>query len=268
MSLGYVPLFFAFFTLVNLKNISYEKRKVIAFWLIIGIVFFLIALGPLSFGRNQSLNKFSLYNFLCSGILRQLRIPVRFSLVVLIAIYILAAFGVERFVKLNKAKFLNNANLCLFLIILQIIEFLPIPYPLLKLKVPRVYRNLALLDIDSPILVLPLGWQSSYKTLGTYDKRIQFYQTIHGHPIFQGQVARIEDSYFNYYISQEGFRYLIDADKRMPTSAEKRQVHNILCKYGIKYVVIHGTYFDKKYLDTLLKMFRDYSGELFVEFAM
>ncbi|MBU1853212.1 MAG: hypothetical protein KJ957_04125 [Candidatus Omnitrophica bacterium] len=264
---GYIPLFFAAFALVNLKNISHEKRKIIIFWLITGALFFLLALGPYCFGKDQSLNKFSLYNLLCSGLLRQIRIPVRFSLVTLIAIYIIASFGVERFTKLNKQNLLNNKNLCLFLVLLQIAEFLPIPYPLLSLKTPEIYYKLASQNTNSPILVLPLGWQSSYKTVGIYDKKIQFHQTIHGHPIFQGQIARIEDSYFDYYTQQDGFRYLIDANKRLPTSSETKGVHNILRTYGIKNVVIHNSYFDSVHLNILLEIFKDYPGELTVEFA-
>ena len=202
---GYVPLFFAFFMLVNFKGFALEKRRIIIFWLLTGAVFFLIALGPMAFGNSQFLNKFSFYNILCTGVLRQLRIPVRFSLVTLIAIYILAAFGVERFMKLNREKLLSNASLGMFLVALQIIEFLPMPYPLLFLKAPKVYSDLASRDKGSLILVLPLGWQSSYKTLGGYYKEIQFYQTVHQHPIFQGQIARIEEKYFDYYLQFPDF---------------------------------------------------------------
>jgi hypothetical protein len=263
---GYVPLFFAFFALLSLKNFVPEKRRIIIFWLVTGAVFFLIALGPLSFGKNQFLNKFSFYNILCSGVLRQLRIPVRFSLVTLIAIYILAAFGVERFMRLNRGKLLSNASLGLFLVTLQVIEFMPMPYPLLSLKVPKVYSELAGRDKDSVILVLPLGWQSSYKTLGGYYKEIQFYQTVHQHPIFQGQIARIEERYFDYYLSQPGFRYLMNAEKRIPLPGEREEVYGLLGKYNIKYVVIHAQYFDQKRLEGLSEIFKDYPGELFVEY--
>jgi len=263
---GYVPLFFAFFALLSQRNFAPEKRRIIFFWLVTGAVFFLIALGPLPFGKNQFLNKFSFYNILCSGVLRQLRIPVRFSLVTLIAIYILAAFGVERFMKLNRGKLLSNAGLGLFLVVLQIIEFLPMPYPLLYLKAPKVYSELAWRDKNSPILVLPLGWQSSYKTLGGYYKEIQFYQTVHQHPIFQGQIARIEEKYFDYYLSQPGFRYLMSAEKRTPRFGEKEEVYGLLAKYNIKYVVIHAQYFDQKHLGGLSEIFKGYPGELFVEY--
>lgn len=265
---GYIPLFFALYALLNIKNASHEKRTIITLWLTIGIVCFFIALGPLPFGKNSFLNIFSLYNLLCAGPLKQIRIPVRFSLISLIAIYIIAGFGVERFVTLNDKKRLNSVVLSFFLITMQVIEFLPMPYPLLNLEVPEVYRSLSSQNTDSPLLVLPLGWQSSYKTIGRYHKRIQYYQTIHGHPIFQGQIARIEDNYFDYYLSREGFRYLIEADDRLPTESEKIKVYAILRQYGIKDVVIHSSYFDKRHLEALLQMFKNYPGRLSVELAM
>ena len=263
---GYVPLFFAFFALLSLKNFTPGKKRIIIFWLLTGAVFFFIALGPLVFGKNQLLNKFSFYNILCTGVLRQLRIPVRFSLVTLIAIYILAAFGVERFIKLNRGRLLSNASLGLFLVVLQVIEFLPMPYPLLFLKAPKVYSELARRGNGSVILVLPLGWQSSYKTLGGYYKEIQFYQTVHQRPIFQGQIARIEEKYFDYYLSQPGFRYLMNAEKRTPLPGEKEEVQGLLGKYNIKYVVIHARYFDRERLDGLSEIFKGYPGEIFVEY--
>ncbi|MCX5708979.1 MAG: hypothetical protein NTY14_08465 [Candidatus Omnitrophica bacterium] len=264
---GYVPLFFALIALLNLRNFAPEKRRIIIFWLLTGGFFFLIALGPKPLGNNQFLNKFSFYNILCTGVLRQLRIPERFALVTLLAIYILAAFGIERFMRFNRSKLLSNKSLGLFLVGLQIIEFMPMPYPLLYLKVPKVYYDLASRAKGAPILVLPLGWQNSYKTLGGYYKEIQFYQTIHEHPIFQGQIARIEERYFDFYLSQPGFKFLMDAEKRKPLPGEKEGVFGILRKYNIKYVVIHTQYFDKSHLDGLREMFKDYPGELFVEYA-
>jgi hypothetical protein len=264
---GYVPLFFALVALLNLRNFVPEKRRIIIFWLLTGGFFFLVALGPMPFGNNQFLNKFSFYNILCAGVLRQLRIPGRFSLVTLLAIYILAAFGLERIMKLNREKLFSNKILGLFLVGLQIIEFMPMPYPLLYLKVPKVYYDLASRDKGSAILVLPLGWQSSYKTLGRYYKEIQFYQTIHEHPIFQGQIARIEERYFDFYLSQPGFMFLMNAEKRAPLPGEKEGVFGLLRKYNIKYVVIHAQYFDKSHLDGLREMFKSYPGELFVGYA-
>jgi hypothetical protein len=264
---GYVPLFFAFLALLSLKSFDPEKRRIIIFWLLTGVVFFLIALGPLAFGKNQFLNNFSFYNILCTGVLRQLRIPVRFSLVTLFAIYILAAFGVERFMRLNQRKLLSDSSLGVFLVTLQVIEFLPMPYPLLDLKVPKIYSDLVSRDKKSVILVLPLGWQSSYRTLGGYYKEIQFYQTVHEHPIFQGQIARIEERYFDYYLSQPGFKFLMEAQNRMSSPKDQEAVFSLLRKYNIKYVVIHAQYFDKKHLGGLADIFKSYPKELFVEYV-
>lgn len=264
---GYIPLFFAGFAFLRLRNIPANKRRIIFFWSITGFIFFLLASGPMLFGTNQALNRFAPYNLVCSGILRQLRIPVRFSLVTLIAVYIIGAFGFEEFMKLNKKWLLGARSLGIFLIALQIIEFLPLPYPLLDLTIPKVYSDLAGKDKGTPVLILPLGWQSSYKTIGHYDKEIQFYQTVHQHPIFQGQVARIENSYFDYYMSQAGFRYLVEAGTRGPTQIEKADVLLLLRRYGIRHIVIHLPYFDRDRLIAMLEIFKDYPGGLSVDYV-
>ena len=96
---GYIPLFFALFALINYKTLQPEKKAIVLFWLIIGSVFFFIALGPKPFGDIEYVNRLAPYRYVCSGILRQFRIPVRFSLVTMIALYVIASFGVAEFLK-------------------------------------------------------------------------------------------------------------------------------------------------------------------------
>jgi hypothetical protein len=61
------------------------------------------------------------------------------------------------------------------------------------------------------------------------------YQTVHGHPVFQGQIARIPDKYFDFYTDDPGFRYLMDASNRLPTPEEAERVLEILATYRIKH---------------------------------
>jgi hypothetical protein len=265
---GYLPLFFAVFALLNVKDISGNARRMCVYCLAAAALFFLFSLGPIPFGKGNPLNSFLPYNYLFTGeLFRQLRIPVRFFIVSLMGIYILAAVGVDRFIRLNKEKWVGNFTLGLFLIVLQVIEFLPAYYPLLNLEVPKAYYSLSRTDADAPVLVLPLGWQTSYKTVGVIPKKIQFYQTIHGQPIFQGQIARIDDTYLEYYTGQKGFRYLMEAASRLPAPGEEKEVHKILRKYGIRHVVIHRLYFNQAQLEALTRIFRDYQEKISLDFV-
>jgi hypothetical protein len=248
---GYVPLFFACLALLRFNKLVAYKKKIVFFWVIAGSIFYLLAAGPMLFGNDRMLGHFAPYNLLCIGPLRQLRIPVRFAFVTLLAVYIIAGFGLEQFMKTKRLFIRSGACVGSFVIILQIIEFLPASYPLLDLTVPQVYADLAHRDRGSPVLVLPLGWQTSYKSVGYYNKETQYFQTVHEHPIFQGQIARIEDRYIDYYTSQPGFRYLMEAHFREPTPQEKTDVYRILSEYGIKNVVISQKYFDQEHLATL-----------------
>jgi len=232
---GYIPLFFALYALIHLKDMAAERRAMIFFWGAVGLIFFFIALGPKPFGGNEFLNAVAPYRLIFRGILKQFRIPMRFSLVTMISLYIIASFGVAEFLRRNRQNLLRNASLFFFILALQVIEFLPLPYPLLDLTVPAKYYRLAKQDPGTPVLIIPLGWQSSYKTVGQYDKRVQVYQTVHGHPVFQGQIARIPDKYFDFYTDDPGFRYLMDASNRLPTPEEAERVLEILATYRIKH---------------------------------
>ncbi|HOU36170.1 MAG TPA: hypothetical protein PK562_02755 [Candidatus Omnitrophota bacterium] len=248
---GYVPLFFACLALVRFNRLVAYKKKIVLFWVITGTIFYLLAAGPLLFGHHANLRALAPYNLLCIGPLRQMRIPVRFALVTFICVYIVAGFGVEQFMRMKRLFIKSSVCVGTFLIILQIIEFLPAPYPLLDLTVPQVYVDLAHRDKGSPVLVLPLGWQTSYKSVGYYNKETQYFQTVHEHPIFQGQIARIDDKYIDYYTSQPGFKYLMEAHFRSPTLEEQADVYRILMEYGIKNVVISTKYFSPNHLKTI-----------------
>lgn len=248
---GYVPLFFACLALLRFNRLVPYKKKTVLFWAVTGSVFFLIAAGPHAFGSGGILKALAPYNLLCIGPLRQLRIPVRFAFVTIMSVYIIAGFGVEQFIRMKRLFIKSSVAVGTFLILLQIAEFLPAPYPLLDLTVPQVYKDLAHLDKGSPVLVLPLGWQTSYKSVGWYNKETQYFQTVHEHPIFQGQIARIDDRYIEYYTSQPGFRYLMEAHFREPSSKEIADVSRILSEYGIRHVVISKKYFSPKYLQTI-----------------
>jgi len=256
--IGYAPLFFACLALLQFNTFVPYKKKTILFWLITAAAFCLLSAGPLVFGNIPPLKNIAPYNLVCVGPLRQFRIPVRFAFVAIMSIYIIAGFGVERFLKMKRLFIKSDAIVATFLIILQGAEFLPASYPLLDLSVPCAYIGLNKKDKGTPLLVLPLGWQTSYKTVGCYNKETQYFQTIHEHPIFQGQIARIDDRYIEYYTSQPGFRYLMEAHFREPTPAERIDVVRILRDYGIKNVVISKKYFDPKCLHVLENVFHNF----------
>ena len=248
---GYVPLFFACLALLRINRLVAYKKRIVLFWVMTGTVFYLLAAGPLLFGPHANLCALAPYNLLCIGPLRQMRSPVRFVFVTLVSVYIVAGFGAEQFLRMKRLFIQSGVCVGTFLIILQIIEFLPGSYPLLDLTVPQVYVDLAQRDKGSPVLVLPLGWQTSYKSVGYYNKETQYFQTVHEHPLFQGQIARIDDKYIDYYTSQPGFKYLMEAHFRSPTPEEQADVYRLLKEYGIKNIIISTKYFPPHHLHTI-----------------
>jgi len=113
------------------------------------------------------------------------RVPTRFSVLVLLAVSVLAAVALGRLlarVKDGRARIAIAAALT----VVVLAEHAALPVPVTALSVPDVYRRLAEVPGDLAILRLPLGWGWD----GVFDVDDLYDQTIHGKPLVGGYVAR------------------------------------------------------------------------------
>jgi hypothetical protein len=78
------------------------------------------------------------------------------------------------------------------LIGLLAIDYLNAPMPLTALDRPAIYEQLAAVQDESPVIELPFGIGDGLSTgIGSQERRILYYATIHGHPLVGGYIGRM-----------------------------------------------------------------------------
>src|SRR5262249_5873193 len=70
------------------------------------------------------------------------------------------------------------------------VDFVPAARGTTSLEVPDVYRALEALP-PGPVLQIPFGVRDGFGEHGSFDDRVLFYQTVHGHAQMGGFVARL-----------------------------------------------------------------------------
>lgn len=179
--LGGVPL-----VLLVVGLVRYRHVDVVGRWLWIAVFFTVWALGPylMVFGANTGVMlPQTLLRFV--PVLSNARIPGRAFVVSLLAVALLAAMVLATLRK-GRGRWMIGVGA----VALTLIDYLPAPYPVLRLDRPPVYERLEALPAGA-VLEVPLGVRDGFGTDGRLNHRVLFYQTIHGRPIFGGFVARL-----------------------------------------------------------------------------
>ncbi len=106
--IGFIALFLSFLSLFFLN------KKLIKFYIITGLVFFIFSLGPQPLFLNQKINSLRTINTFIYSLppFSSLRIPIRFSIMVMFSISILAGYGTSKLF-----SFLNNKKISLLVFI-------------------------------------------------------------------------------------------------------------------------------------------------------
>jgi hypothetical protein len=210
VSLGYTPLILAF--------AAWRRKEGISLWLITGLSFVLLALGPYPHVLGRTIHLPLPYAFLRPiPIVAMARSVSRFSLMATLSLAVMAALG---------AKALGPRILAL-LMALILLEYWPSPYPFSPPDTPDFYRKLAQEPGQFAILNLPMNWDRP---------RYLLYQTVHGKPLVSG------------YISREDPRTLVE---RMPVLQHFRNLGediikvdlaevapSVMAYLGVRYVVL------------------------------
>jgi hypothetical protein len=156
-------------------------------WLLTGFLALLWALGPHLFvlGQNSGL-------ILPNAILRYVpllsnaRVPGRALVLTYLGLSLVSAMCLAALRRRGL-----GLPLALGLLGLLVIDFAPLPFPLVALDHPRVYDVLRTQADRGAVLELPFGMRDGFGEDGAFDERILWYQTIHERPLIGGFVARI-----------------------------------------------------------------------------
>jgi hypothetical protein len=134
------------------------------------------------------------------ALLRQLpfvnanRYPVRFNVMMMLALTPLVAFGAAWLTQTRGGKIALGA-----LVALLAFEQLVVPLPLSDLRAGAVFDQIKNEPGDFTVMDLPLGWRNSVVIQGAIDFKAQFLQTLHQKRLLGGLTSRNPLFKFQYF---------------------------------------------------------------------
>ncbi|HXF63673.1 MAG TPA: hypothetical protein VNK95_18765, partial [Caldilineaceae bacterium] len=178
-------------------------RRTTMFWLLALLLFGWLSLGPWARWAGEELplpGPFALVSRLpfFSGN----RYPSRYSVLVMLCLAVLAAYGLAWLGRRLRRRGLPAALPALLVGLLFLAEHLSIPLPLSDFRIPPIYQRLAAEPGDFALLELPTGWRNGARVLGRSDVLImmqQWYQTAHGKRRLGGNTSRNPELKFQYF---------------------------------------------------------------------
>jgi hypothetical protein len=234
-SLGYVALALA---LIGLWRV----RRRGLFWALTIVLFYSLALGPfLKLGTRQIDLPFLPYNVLYALPMGNIaRVPLRFLILITLALAILAAWGVGWLAEWLPRRLPQRATLARIAVpalalFLVLAELFPVPRPLASAAIEPYYATLA---EEPPGAVYELPYD---------DRAIAMYHaTVHDHPVIGGYVSRpVPYPLLNgvpviYHLRARADDILADLDAPdiidQPSPAGRAV--DILDTYDIRYVIV------------------------------
>lgn len=191
--LGLLPLVLALVATAQFQKWPAARRWwILAFW-----GFGLLALGPVLHWRGLELFPLPAQWFGEIPILREARIPSRWTIMVMLTLAVLAGQTLARLGQHwgQRQRYLMlalGAGLVLF-------EYLPAPLRLADRSVPLVYHTIAQTAPAGAVLDLPFGINDSFQGLGGWNPKALYFQTITARPIIGAHISRIPASIFAAY---------------------------------------------------------------------
>ncbi len=285
VSLGYGVLIFALLGIITMW-------RSVQIWLTSTIIFAVFTLGPLLQIKGQYL--FSMDNLLREQglaqdvtfplpfmllhylpILNANRVPVRFAVVLSLALAILAAYGLFwLFSKIMSWPWINSlsAKIGLTIVLTNLLLFdqLALPMPLTRAEVPQVYAQIGAEADTFTLLQLPLGWRNSFGVFGVERTQIQYYQHIHQKPTLGGNISRAPAFKFDYYrqiplfqaFAQTQLPAVDPAVDKETLNRARQQAAELMTLYNIRYVVIHPPIAGRKPYEDTHQQTRDLAFDL------
>jgi hypothetical protein len=213
-------------------------------WLVLALLFAGLALGPsLRIAGHDTTVPLPYLVLHQIPIINHIRIPMRYGIVVMFALAMLAAMAVHSLrAGVTGFKF-QVARLALLLLpVLILCEYAMLPYPLQRIQIPRVYEQIAREPGDFAILEIPtFNWRHAAMT--------EMYQPIHRKRILRAYTNRIAPGIAEYFgtrgipIVVRSLRALEGAQKEPLTDeemAEDQHVRDAVVQfYDLRYAVLH-----------------------------
>ncbi len=251
---GYIALALAAYAVAR-------RWRAARFWLFTAILFALLGLGPSLhvLGNDTGIPlPYVLVHEI--PILNNIRIPMRYGIMVSFALAMLAAIAIDQLQKNYKLQIANHISrptshaalvrysvlrIALWLVPMAIlVEFAVLPYPMQPLTIPPVYNDIARAPGSFTVLEIPtFNWRGAAAT--------EWYQAIDGKRILRAYTNRIAPGLAEYFgtrgvpIVDRSLRALEGVDPPLAPAdlAEDRRVRDqVLAFYDLRYAVLHRLY--------------------------
>jgi hypothetical protein len=229
--LGVIPIL-----LIILAATWKKDRPVTWSWLLLGLFFAIMSLGPLLRFNGQIYQNISLpYGWLVGlPFIRIVARPDYFVLGLLLPLAVVAAKGLDRCLEALAQRRRAQSALLVALTALLLFEYWNGPYPGFDLAVHPLYQQLAQEAGDFAIIDLPLGRRES--------KDYTLYQTFHQRPIVEGLSGRTPPEAYHYIDSNPllaRWRAQQPLDCSALPSATIDAALQQLVRDGFRYVIVH-----------------------------
>ena len=233
------------------------------------LLFALFALGPSLhiFGRdtNIPLPYLALHEI---PIVNHIRIPMRYGIVVMFALAMLAAIAIndlqKRFTR-HASRITHHVLRFTLLLVpfLILLEFAALPYPIQPITIPLVYTDIARFPGDFTVLEIPtFNWR--------YASMTEMYQAIHGKRILRAYTNRIAPGIAEYFSTRgipivvRSLRVLEGAEQGVLTPDEiaedKRARDDIVRFFDLRYAILHRAFLTPENARALDAYLRDVLG--------
>jgi len=155
-------------------------------WRIVGVAFFIWALGPfLVVGGVDTGLKLPAILLRFMPFVANARMPGRAMVMVYAAVAVLIAM------RLAASRRLRSPAVQWLLVALVVVDFWDAPLPMTSLDRPAVYASLASAE-PGAVCEVPLGIGDGLSAgVGSQDRRVLFYATAHQHPLVGGYIGRM-----------------------------------------------------------------------------
>ncbi len=123
-----------------------------------------------------------------------------------------------------------------------LVEHLAVPLPTTDARVPEIYSQIAAEPDDFSLLQLPLGWRNSFGVLGSERTQLQYYQSVHGKAIIGGNISRAPAFQMDYFRRIPLFQALTDLEmyQEVPPevdAAARAQASALMGLYDVRYFI-------------------------------
>ena len=225
---------FTFLVLAGLGLYYYLQRKEpvrLAFWLITGVIFGILSLGPeLHIGREGTGIPLPYRVLLELPLGKIVRNSARFIEVFLVGLALVAGFGFQKLLSRPWPFKLGKPALAAFTGLLILLEFWNFPYPITEISIPAAYKYI---KAPGAVLELPLNEHD------VSDALAMAYQTFHERPILPAYLSRRIDTPYEQSNSPLALLIYRSNKPEICSVPPAENALNVLRVWGVSTIVFH-----------------------------